>query len=130
MTRPVVSPEEFAFISCNRCGDCCQRFTAPDSKTLLRYIGHNAKDPSWGDGRIAFWASHLVPLDEEAEDPGEGRIWYRCDLFERDEEGLWVCTAHDRRPDVCRDFPYGRPVTYKRCSWNVGILPEDILSVI
>ena len=50
---------------------------------------------------------------------------YRCSRFTRMENGEGFCTAYDDRPNACRGFPYGKPVSgddFQDCSYNVDIV--------
>lgn len=100
------------------------------------------------DGRN--WFEFIVPIDSsEAERQGLNPIafntsprehddlrrqdylhWYRCTLFQRDANGMGMCSAHESRPVVCRNYmPSGatylgggylktaEAVTHKDCSY-------------
>ncbi|KKM75188.1 hypothetical protein LCGC14_1392740 [marine sediment metagenome] len=52
---------------------------------------------------------------------------YQCGYFERDADGLGVCTAYDQRPGMCSEFPYGKPAQFERCSWNVELIDYEVV---
>lgn len=81
---------------------------------------------------MARWLAALVPLSEDAFDAAprssvlrrNGEWRYLCPAFERDSEGLGVCTIYDVRPDMCAGFPYGEPTNhddFPDCSFNVTV---------
>ena len=129
-SRPLVTIEEFERIECNRCGECCERFTylAPIEVALV--TGWYARfDPAEYDMREhelwLAWTSHIAPV-EGAEigtnARGERVTQYACDRFARDAAGLGLCTAYNERPEACRSFPNNRPSNFEGCSWNVDII--------
>jgi Fe-S-cluster containining protein len=65
-----------------------------------------------------FIADMLVPLtDKQAKEradkfgigaihpPGKGRAFFTCKHWDEDTR---LCTAYDKRPSMCRDYPYGK----------------------
>ena len=140
----LVEQAEFDLIECNRCGDCCERFHVPN--------GGDWREPphSWWnhDGPLGFleeWAynkakgweePYFHPIDSMmffgelvATQDEEGWWWYSCSRFRRDGLDCGTCTRHDTRPNMCREFPYGKPITaYDRCAWNVTLLLEPLIS--
>lgn len=129
---------------CNGCGACCHPFQmihSPTSITLGREI---LFDGSLGRliaaDQLAFAREHLEPIRR-----GDGRrmvaswsggysevivngdvrlipsFYYRCDLYDPETRR---CTDYDRRPSVCRDYPwYGAPPDPNKqlpptCSFN------------
>ncbi len=123
---PLVTREEFAQITCNRCGDCCESL-------YLRLADFDVIDqpPSSSDpeeARYRSWLGDLVPVTPVEEIDGEAYRRFRCLRFQREPTtGLGVCTRYDDRPWTCAAFPYGRPVVdvsdrgLPRCSWAVRI---------
>lgn len=110
---------------CARCGDCCEHITfsvwrfkqqdrvrkflaAPDPSDDHKWETWWKRTGTWDDGSRAhaidtwydahFIAQHWLNLgDDDA----------TCDMFDPVSR---LCTAHDQRPPVCRDFPwYGAP---------------------
>ena len=112
--RPAVTTEQFRAITCNQCGMCCEEIPAPQPPEVIA-AGMNA--PSASADERAFLAG-LEPVARTATG------WmYRCRHFSRDEHGLGRCAIYERRPSICRDFPYGWPVTrWSSCSWYVRIV--------
>lgn len=129
---PLVSIEEFEALTCNRCGDCCQEFWLPSPLELARTIGNALEwdeynsatgapvDPD--NALFAEWLGHVEPHANQSPPRWGERQKFRCDRFVIDEEGIGQCTAYERRPHTCSDFPYGRPQAISpRCSWNVEV---------
>ncbi len=116
--------------ACARCGLCCRaigvRF-AP--REVLRHVlSHVAAGQDPGDW--AFFLAHWQPLGRKKAAVINPRMrdgarqrdhFYTCDQFDPQTN---VCLSHERRPDICRGFPwYGRtPNTtalgsHPRCSY-------------
>lgn len=146
---PKVTQEEFDTIICNKCGDCCESFWQPSPEVLAKYIAQYEKekrtfeyyDPyfiGWTPKDFTYyfinqrrlaWYKDIVPtgvsrpLDRD-EDEKANHVQYRCTRFQRLSEDEGICTRHDERPDICANFPYGRPVgkEFPRCSWRVKVV--------
>jgi Fe-S-cluster containining protein len=118
---PVVSPEDYRAITCNRCGVCCEDIKSRDSPAQ---VAARAADPATDADRRRFLAGlELVgPV---------GTAWrYRCRHFYRDPDGRGVCGIHETRPSVCRDFPYGLTVrSWPQCAWYVEVRDADGIEV-
>jgi len=110
---PVVTPEQYRSITCNRCGLCCEDIFVPEPPERL---AERVADPDEDDDRRR-WLSGLEPVEQIRNG------WrYRCQHFFRDAEGLGVCGVHETRPDICRDYPYGLPVrSWTECAWYVEV---------
>lgn len=142
---PVVTQEEFNAITCNRCGDCCEAFYQPSPldiaidlgkfakrKQSVDYYGFDALILVYGwsqddiDDYIDYekrsrWYSDLEPNDTPSYVyHNEYRQQYKCHRFKRINIDEGLCTAHEDRPNVCRNFPYGKPAgkEFPRCSWR------------
>lgn len=89
------------------CGACCDPvhldWLQRDKVDQWRdWFAEHPDDPPPPGSDQAFILAHW---DEYERYDGGAR--YRCDRFDPDTR---QCTAHDDRPDVCRNFPfYGRP---------------------
>ena len=117
MPPPIVTPEEYRAITCNRCGVCCE-----DIRSLAEpaALAAEAANPETDEDRRRF-LSGLIPVG-----PVTGGWRYRCRHFAREETGRGLCTIHATRPAVCRGFPFGRTVqSWPECSWNVLIRDAD-----
>lgn len=117
----LVSQETYDEIDCNGCGDCCDGFNL-DEQDPLTLILRTANGEIAGDTYGAMWAGQLTPTWRE----DLGYYTYSCGYFERsDDLQTGRCTAHDSRPEVCRNYPNGRDGTVggmsRRCSWLVEI---------
>jgi len=102
-------------------------------RAMVRDRGGQAREMSASErSGMALWLGALVPLALDAFDAtprssflrrrGEWR--YLCPSFERDSEGLGVCTIYEVRPDICAGFPYGEPTNhddFPDCSFNVTL---------
>jgi Fe-S-cluster containining protein len=110
---------------CNRCGACCEDIslgTGCDETVLGRLA---ADWEAWGDEApdakfiLTYW---------DAEVYDEGEVRFTCQRF---DPMTRLCTAHDERPPVCREFPwYGHapmvealyPWVAKTCSYVADIV--------
>lgn len=141
---PIVTREEFDKIECNRCGACCEAFWQPGPLEMAMMIGKLqidkrifdyysdedlmmmagwSFDQYFNDLAHIKWWSDIEPVDGVYNE--YGTLKYRCHRFQRLPDGLGFCTQHETRPNVCRNFPYGKTVhDYKDCSWNVIIEDE------
>ena len=115
----LVDQETYDQIECNQCGDCCEGLSLEkmDPLTLIRRTAN--KEISTYD---AMWVGQLAPIWRD----DLGYYVYSCSYFERsDDLQTGRCTAHDARPEVCRNYPNGRDGTSgalsRRCSWLVEI---------
>ena len=132
--RPVVDQEGFDQIQCSQCGECCESFVLSGDEELKDFppgpIGwlqwyHSSptsgqRSPALRDEDSMLFFGQLTPHQDE-----DGAWSYACGYFARDDDGLGICTVYDRRPEMCSDFPYGKPVkgdTYGSCTWNVELV--------
>ena len=140
---PVVDQVAFDAIECNRCGSCCEGFFLSDPQ--WKELGPIGTGPIGMLVHREYWRAHgLVDYEMDFDsDPRKSMFWlgglepwqdeeerwrYRCPHFERDEEGLGVCGIWPERPEVCSDFPYGKPQTFwPECSWAVELLDFDVV---
>ena len=114
---PVVTPEEYRALACNRCGLCCEDIPAPYTPERLTAM---ATDPSLTTDKRRF----LAGLEPVGPTPLGWR--YRCRYFRRDADGRGVCGIFETRPEVCRRFPYGGVVRrWTECAWYVQIQAPD-----
>lgn len=159
--------------ACAMCGDCCRAIAMKRSMTRIvawarwyrqwdRYLasggevrptqeehGHNPRTRLDVYFMEKHW--HRVGREEAARLlPGmgyKGAYYFTCDAFDPEAN---LCTAHEERPPICRDFPWyeSRPdleVTrlnpaFRRCSywadvprerWPEGIdpLPSPLIQI-
>jgi len=112
-----VTADEYRTISCNRCGVCCEDIPAPYTPADL---ASRLSDPELN----ADWRAFLGGLEPVEERTNGWR--YRCRHFQRDEDGLGTCGIFERRPAVCRGYPYGGVVRrWAQCAWFVQIVDEN-----
>jgi Fe-S-cluster containining protein len=110
---PIVTPEQYRQITCNRCGLCCEDIRSFDSPEAT---AAKVADPTVEADRRLF----LSGL--EVVGPVGGAWRYRCRHFARDADGLGCCTIHATRPDICRNYPYGKVVwSWPQCAWFVQV---------
>lgn len=80
--------------TCARCGDCCDpvEFSRADHESIVRDASTYAPG---SDLRASadFIATHWTPIDDDH---------CACDQFDSRSR---LCSAHENRPPVCRDFP-------------------------
>ena len=130
----LVDQPTFDAIECNRCGDCCTRFWLNQLEPLggpLGFLNDYAANgyPAAADGRFRPQDDMLFFGQLVATDEGDDGYTYACGHFERDADGLGVCTVYDQRPSMCSEFPYGRPQTGygDHCAWNVALLDYEVV---
>jgi hypothetical protein len=90
------------FVCDRRCGECCKRLTvvvSPSDITRIEALGHSDFVKFSGDVR-------------------EGRVILKhsrngwCVFLKQDVDGLYGCSIHDSRPEVCRKYPFfGDPIS-------------------
>lgn len=88
-----------------RCsGHCCQHFTLPWPDDQLPNIlwAHKAGAVAWQDPEWLFIVNMTVPIHQH--DPLY-RFTYTCRHFDQPSGN---CTIYDDRPEMCRNYPYGR----------------------
>jgi Fe-S-cluster containining protein len=135
-------------IECNRCGECCKKFTLPWSPEKLEA---NRLAAQRGDSQfqyqdensivqsdqinpmLAIWSSYLVsvappePVGAQRGASAFGLYWYSCYHLEKDKKGKLFCAIHDHRPYVCSkfmpDFQGGyihtaEQIIYPECSYK------------
>lgn len=111
----------------SRCtGHCCRRFTLPLSPKELADNLEAFKDGEVRDRNehnivqdIETIAEMVVPLGMSADTPSGFKLdkpvhWYGC----KHQAANGDCLIYERRPALCRDYPYGQPCTYAGCTWN------------
>ena len=120
-------------------GACCESFTLPYPPIVLVASAEATKrlaDPEFE------WPSHVPMLEDivqiaemvdyigEFDHPPHETVhavehshlhYYRCRNL--GEDGL--CTIYERRPQMCRAFPYGRRCNYARCGATCRVDPDD-----
>jgi Fe-S-cluster containining protein len=80
---------------CSACGDCCDPVWYPWGAADIRQAA--ARQP--GSTDLPFISRHWHPTGETR----DGMHAYRCDFFDGESR---LCTAHDRRPPICRGYPW------------------------
>ena len=150
MSRPVVTRAEFAALTCNRCGDCCERFSLPltplsfivdgglDRWTRQALEDRYTREAQEAARRLLLWLAELEPLPE-AEQRFESLAFrnnrqsiFRCARFVRESPSQGHCSIYEHRPDVCRNFPVNFPNgsgvdpenLYEHCAFNVDVVDE------
>lgn len=135
-------------MSQDRCtGHCCRAFVLPVSpderwRDLWAWLqrGEDGDGGQWFDdegerhlphGEIAQIASMVVPLGRFPYPPGvahnqrpdgdEPVWWYTCSNLRPDGN----CGIYATRPDMCRDYPYGRVCQYTDCAWSAAKVAQS-----
>lgn len=111
---------------CNRCGKCCEAFYLPFVQEFLD-LPHEDFFKQCSTTDLNFTGGQLQEADQTLLDylepltldqakvsglqisyhdtsDGRDKCWYRCKLFERDQEGLGGCSVHEHRPALCRRY--------------------------
>lgn len=93
-------------LGCAACGGCCDPVHLSESSRLnIERLAAldlaELNEPTRAD--VEFTAEHWTEIRR---DP-DGGAAYSCDRYDPNTR---LCTAHDDRPPVCRNYPfYGRP---------------------
>ena len=106
---------------CSMCGDCCEDIAL---NVDLR-VGSSWQSAGYMAGRKgrdwAFIQKNFVPTGDVVRQGKTVKQKLKCLKFDPEKR---ICTAHDERPDLCRNYPWygGEPVrgdtTMKgRCSY-------------
>ena len=140
MSKRVVDQPAFDRIECNRCGDCCEDlFLNSDKSDEWGFWRHHGplgwlELYAYFEGREKDLVNHFSPMDSMLffgqlipTLTETGSYSYACGYFERDADGLGICTIHDTRPSMCSEFPYGEPTRYDRCTWNVELIDFEVV---
>lgn len=116
-----------------RCtGHCCRGFTLPRTPDALRdfegFLGRRGDDVfvvadmavflgriPMRDALVTAYARHRNLIHGDADDFGID-LW-TCRHFDQSSGN---CGIYDRRPRMCRDFPYGDPCPFADCGWDAG----------
>jgi Fe-S-cluster containining protein len=82
---------------CARCGECCDPawIRVSDFERLPGLLGTEDEGPN-----ARFITEYWHPAGEAEVD---GWMPVRCDAFDPQTR---LCTAHENRPPVCRDYPW------------------------
>ncbi len=140
MTGHVVDQPTFDAIECNRCGACCERFPVGADRTDERGFWRHHGPLGWLELYAYYYArdrevDHFAPMDSmlffgqlTPSIREDGTYVYSCGHFDRDDEGLGVCTVYDERPAMCSEFPYGKPIhAFTECAWNVELIDFEVV---
>jgi Fe-S-cluster containining protein len=106
---------------CAKCGDCCESIWMNSTKADMRKRLRDASHTSNNVENARFILNHW----HRQSGIGKTARW-ACDMFDPVSR---LCTAHDSRPPICRDFPwYGREPHLidisKRCSFWADLPAE------
>lgn len=114
---------------CARCGDCCETIwlSRADREVIEDAIVHPEFDPTDRErfANSGFLVEHWAEVERI---PSTGATRYVCSAF---DPVTRMCTAHEDRPPVCRDFPWysSGPHADKslspRCSFWAEVPPAD-----
>ncbi len=111
-----------SFVACP--GYCCfdlGPIRSGNRAVTIEYLHELAQDPAETGARW-FLEHMLIPLGKDA----DGADHFGCNFFDRVDR---LCTIYEKRPKMCRTYPYGRPCTmctYDDREPNVpGVLREE-----
>lgn len=119
----------------DRCtGRCCRDFFLPFTPESLRAAAARAQEerlaelplapgvtdlpssPQSHRAELEQIAAMVVPFRPAGPDSSRG---YRYSCVNLDEDG--DCAIYDRRPDMCRNYPYGHRCDFgTRCDWDAA----------
>lgn len=117
---------------CAKCGDCCEAISIG---CAIERVLDDEDTPERVRVDLAFMREHWHLLPGYAADNPH----YSCDQFDHESR---LCTAHETRPPVCRDFPWyerpegdkGREVIARslspRCSFNADVPGRRMLPIV
>lgn len=97
---------------CNMCGKCCEAITLWVAPEDIAKGSHNeGSDHAWAQEHFheitkeeAYKRNPLHEyVAENRPDVYEGVHFYECDALDKKTKR---CTAHDKRPRVCRGYPH------------------------
>lgn len=92
-----------------------------DEAGVQSYVGHGG-GWRWVPVDVHLVATMVRPLGEFTTHPITGTEYdqptalYSCVHLDGDGD----CGIYDRRPAMCRDYPYGRRCEYSGCAWDYG----------
>lgn len=119
MSQPFIEPG----LGCARCGKCCEEIylDVAVADMIRDFIGPLTISAA---PNIEFIREHWTERSRNQ----QGQALFSCDAYDAEHK---LCTAHDDRPPVCRDFPwYGRApgdtqggVITKECSYWLDVHP-------
>lgn len=110
----------------DRCtGACCEKFALTGIGRTVEEIRAFLLERGLDGPTIADMIVPLYPIEPGALAPNGETV------VEAPQGGGWVftcrhftggqCGIYERRPAMCREFPYGKPCEHgERCAWNAG----------
>lgn len=124
--RPIVDQAGFDRITCSQCGDCCEHLKMDtDPAAILAEVRQPGKYfPGKTHEESVADAEMVSDMLEPTTTGTDGKQYYRCKHFRRESPDKGVCTVYARRPRMCSAFPYGKPASWRRCTWNVRVVPR------
>lgn len=150
---------------CSRCGDCCEAIPFNRSLDYMRerikayqdWAFYYSNNPDYEPGEneptleqtkknyedATFIVKHWTRIEKE-EAVGlmpllsdQKKYFYTCNMLDKETR---LCTAHDERPPVCRDYPWydrkpsGKSLVSKRCGFWYDVdeeeRPDNILPIV
>lgn len=125
---------------CARCGNCCENIVCDTYDEALKWTSAaltGVPDPGTEDG-WAYWREHgwddgsrekairRYGAGSRADADFLAKYWhspdggahYECSMF---NPATRECTAHDRRPPVCRNYPWYREEPSAERAMQIGL---------
>ncbi len=124
----------------SRCtGHCCETFTLPFSPDELETAYHRWKNGSNRSTPITIGGNEktqtifdqiylIAPMVKylgfsrspikavnKADGRPTARHYYTCKHYDKKSR---KCTIYEMRPQMCREYPYGRSCNYAACTWT------------
>lgn len=95
-----------------RCtGHCCKSFCLPFDPMQLKFQAKLAKL-----GKCKFNIPDMLKVADmviyQRPNP-KGGYRYTCKYFDKESGN---CCNYENRPNMCKDYPYGKQCTYKGCT--------------
>lgn len=116
-----------------RCtGHCCELFTLPYDPSDVKRMAFDAWRRGFGTSAYGTRVRGALVLSDMLIPRGFGNLpqhtpaqatWlYTCRHYDK-EAGL--CGIYERRPSMCRCYPYGRTCEFEGCTLSGGVGVED-----
>ena len=105
---------------CKKCGQCCLRFHINMSKQKLQAALRKAKKEK-NTEQVLEWSRLLKIIVWIRPDSNESSWTATCKVLEfNTKTGKYFCGEYEKRPEMCKQYPYGRNSEYPGCGYNVS----------
>lgn len=93
--------------TCTKCGDCCETIWVKWSFKDLDYaVAKFPPNSAYGNMTNNNYDAWFIKKYWKIVDERDGRTRFSCEWWDKETR---LCTAHDSRPPICKNFPwYGK----------------------